>query len=76
MMCCAGWSTFARAGAAHDERLLDAIDLLKSKQMAGGEWPLENKYHGQVYFQMEKVGAASRWNTLRAVRVLNWWEKK
>jgi hypothetical protein len=32
-------------------------------------------YRGKTYFDMERVGAPSRWNTLRALRVLAWWER-
>jgi hypothetical protein len=35
---------------------------------------LQNRYDGRTYFELERVGAASRWNTLRALRVLKWWE--
>ena len=31
-------------------------------------------YRGKTYFDMERVGAPSRWNTLRALRVLQWWD--
>jgi len=37
-------------------------------------WPLQNRYRGKTYFELERLGAPSRWNTLRALRVLKWWE--
>ncbi|MCK4663900.1 MAG: hypothetical protein KAT68_13620 [Bacteroidales bacterium] len=58
-----------------DKRFNDAINVLKSKQTKDGFWKLQNKHHGKVFFDMEKPGESSRWNTLRAIRILNWWEK-
>lgn len=69
-----GLSYFARIGAPRDERLRDAIDLLKHKRRTDGLWPVQHKYSGRVFFQMEKIGGPSRWNTLRALRVLRWWD--
>ena len=60
--------------APRDDRLQDAIDLLQSRRRVDGSWPLQQKYAGKVFFDMEKVGGPSRWNTLRALRVLRWWE--
>jgi hypothetical protein len=65
---------FQAVKAPRDERLADAIDILRSKQGEDGCWPLENSYRGKTYFELERLGAASRWNTLRALRVLKWWE--
>ena len=44
------------------------------KQGQDGRWKLENHHRGQEYFKLEKQGQSSRWNTLRALRVLKWWE--
>src|SRR5262249_4291368 len=60
--------------APRDERLSDAIDIVRSARLDDGTWPLQNSYKGKTYFQMEQLGAPSRWNTLRALRVLKWWE--
>jgi len=57
-----------------DERLQDAIDMLQSKRRADGTWPVQHKHSGMVFFDMEKTGGPSRWNTLRALQVLRWWE--
>jgi hypothetical protein len=64
---------FRATGDAPDPRLAKAIDLLGSKQQPGGTWPLENTHPGAVHFTMENDGQPSRWNTLRALRVLNWY---
>jgi hypothetical protein len=59
-----------------DPRLHEAIDLLRSKQQSDGTWLLENTHPGKIYFSLEEGdGKPSRWNTLRAKRVLNWWDE-
>jgi hypothetical protein len=66
---------FQAVDAARDPRLQDAIDLLLASRRADGRWPLQHRYRGKTYFELERLGAPSRWNTLRALRVLAWWEK-
>jgi len=65
---------FQECNAIQDERLTDAIDVLKKKRKKDGRWILQNRHPGRTYFEMEQVGKSSRWNTLRALRVLKWWE--
>jgi len=61
------------AGAVPDERVEEAIDLVESKRDADGCWPLENPHPGRLHFEMDDgEGTPSRWNTLRAMRVLRW----
>ncbi|MBE2240778.1 MAG: hypothetical protein IAE81_23525 [Caldilineaceae bacterium] len=69
-----GLSYFARAGAPRDARLQDAVALLKSRRRPDQTWPVQQRYAGKEFFVMEKTGGPSRWNTLRALRVLRWWE--
>ena len=57
-----------------DERMTDAVELLLEKQTTDGVWKLEHKYPNKVFFDMEKVGKPSRWNTLRALRIIKWLE--
>jgi hypothetical protein len=58
-----------------DARVAEAIDLVESKRDADGRWPLENLHEGELDFEMgEGEGKPSRWNTLRAMRVLRWYE--
>ena len=64
---------FSEARAPLDERLSDAIDLLVKKRRLDGRWELEHRYRARDWFQLERIGAPSRWNTLRALRVLGWW---
>lgn len=53
-----------------DKRLREAYALLNSHRLSDGRWPLQNRHPGKVFFNMESVGQPSRWNTLRALRVL------
>jgi hypothetical protein len=64
---------FSEARAPLDERLSDTIDLLAEKRRLDGRWELEHRYRARDWFQLERIGAPSRWNTLRALRVLEWW---
>ena len=66
---------FQTVGAPRDPRLADAIEIVKGTQLEDGRWSLQNSYRGKTYFELERVGAPSRWNTLRALRVLKWWGK-
>lgn len=52
----------------------DAMELLRKKQTPDGFWKLEKKYPAKIFFEMEKVGKENRWNTLRALRILKWWD--
>ncbi|OGN89403.1 MAG: hypothetical protein A2Y88_04195 [Chloroflexi bacterium RBG_13_48_10] len=57
-----------------DEQVIEAVDLVAKKQHQNGRWPLQNPHLDQVNFAMEGPAAtASRWNTLRALRVLDWY---
>jgi len=69
-----GLEYFARAGAPRDVRLQDAMTWLYERRRSDGLWSLEHKYAAKVFFDMERVGKPSRWVTLRALRVLKWWE--
>lgn len=60
--------------APRDERFTDAIEIVKKKRKKDGLWKLHSPHSGRVFFEMEKAGQPSRWNTLRALRVLKWWE--
>ena len=70
-----GLEHFRRADV-RDPRLGEAVELVRSKRRADGTWPLENTHPGAVHFRMEDGdGRPSRWNTLRASRVLGWWDR-
>ena len=67
---------FRSAGDTPDARMDEAIALLRSKQQTDGTWLLENTHPGKVHFALEDGdGRPSRWNTLRALRVLRWYEQ-
>ena len=66
---------FRVAGGDRDPRLAEAIELVRSKRQADGRWLLENTHRGAVHFSLEGAdGEPSRWNTLRALRVLAWYD--
>jgi hypothetical protein len=47
---------------------------VRSKRQPDGRWLLDRIHPGHVHFDLEGVGAPSRWNTLCALRVLEWWD--
>jgi hypothetical protein len=64
------------AGVAPDERVAEAIELVASKRDDDGRWPLETRYPGVMPVETDEgEGRPSRWNTLRALRVLRWYER-
>ena len=72
----AGLDYLRRAGVVPDERLAEAIDLVASKRDGDGRWPLETRYPGRMPVETDEgEGRPSRWNTLRALRVLRWHEQ-
>ena len=67
---------FRAAGDRPDHRIDEAIALVRSKRQPDGNWLLENTHPGRVHFAMEDGdNRPSRWNTLRALRVLDWYEE-
>jgi hypothetical protein len=68
-----GLEHFVAAGAPADERLSDAIDEIHRTKRKDGTWPTFARYPGRAWFRMEERGP-SRWSTLRALRVLSWWD--
>lgn len=70
-----GLEYFREAGDRPDARLAEAIELVRAKRQPDGRWLLENTHRGRVLFSMEEGdGRPSRWNTLRAMRVLRWYD--
>ena len=66
---------FRRSGAEPDPRMAEAVEVVRSKQQPDGRWLLGRVHPGEVHFHLEGgVGAPSRWNTLRALRVLRWYD--
>lgn len=69
------------ASVEPDERVAEAVELVATTRQQGGRWPLRYPHPDPprwwsypVNFEMEGgEGKASRWNTLRALRVLDWY---
>lgn len=69
-----GLDYLRKAGVKPDGRMAEAIDLVHGKRADDGSWSLERPIPGDVHFDMEgEAGTPSRWNTLRALRVLDWY---
>jgi GNAT superfamily N-acetyltransferase len=66
---------FQAVNAPCDPRLAEGIGIVQSSRGKDGRWSLQHSYKGKTYFELERHGAPSRWNTLRALRVLNWWDR-
>lgn len=67
-----GLEHFRAAGADRDGRLEEAVEEVRRSRRADGRWPMYRPYPGRYWFALEARGA-SRWSTLRAMRVLTWW---
>lgn len=62
------------AGVTPEERMTEAIELVASKRNSDGQWLLETQYPGVMPIDIDEGGGQpSRWNTLRALRVLDWY---
>jgi hypothetical protein len=69
-----GLEYLRRAGVAPDERVAEAIDLVASKRDGEGRWLLETRYPGVMPVELDEgEGQPSRWITLHALRVLDWY---
>jgi hypothetical protein len=61
------------AGAPPDDRTAEAVELVQKTRRSDGRWPLQNPHADQIDFGLaERADEPSRWNTLRALRVLDW----
>ena len=61
------------AGVEPDDRVEEAVEVVRRNRLPDGRWPLQNVHAGEAHFQLEGgEGTPSRWNTLRALRVLEW----
>jgi len=68
-----GLEHFAAVGAPRDDRLADAVDVLRHARRKDGRWPTYAPHPGRQWLELEPPGP-SRWNTCRVLRVLQWWE--
>lgn len=70
-----GLDYLRNAGIKSDRRVREAIEVVIQRQHQNGRWPLNLLHRERIPLQMETaVGSASRWNTLRALRVLRWYD--
>jgi hypothetical protein len=67
-----GLEHFSQGSAQRDERLHDAVEVIRRARRKDGRWSTYSPYPGRQWFQLEPPGP-SRWNTCRALRVLQWW---
>jgi hypothetical protein len=65
-----GLDYLRHTSAIDDARLNDPIQLLFERRKPNGRWPLQKRIPGTLLVEMEKPGTESRWNTLRALRIL------
>ncbi|MGH3646543.1 MAG: hypothetical protein ACRDTM_05140 [Micromonosporaceae bacterium] len=61
--------------APPDPAAAEAVELVRERRGSDGRWRLQNRWHGKTWFELEPPRQPSRWNTLRALRVLRWWER-
>ena len=68
---------FRRIDEAPDQRIDDAVQLVRDKQGDHGTWLLENTHPGATQFEFEDGdGQPSRWNTPRPLRILDWYQQR
>ena len=71
-----GLDYLRNAGIRPDSRIADAIEIVMERRHQNGRWPLNLLHPEFIPLQMEtEVGRGSRWNTLRALRVLRWYSQ-
>jgi hypothetical protein len=72
-----GLEYLRRAGVVPDERVAEAIEFVESKRDSDGRWRLETRHPGEMPVEVDEgEGQPSRWNTLRALRVLEWYSAR
>ena len=72
-----GLDYFRHSGAVPEPRMAESIGVVQSKRQPDGRWLLDRIHPGRVHFELEgATEAPSRWNTLRALRVLDWWDRR
>jgi hypothetical protein len=72
-----GLEYLRNAGHKPDSRVREAIEVVMARRHQNGRWPMNLLHPEYIPLKMEtEVGRASRWNTLRALRVLRWYTEK
>ncbi len=69
-----GLDYLREAGVEPERRVREAVEVVMARRHQNGRWPLNRLHPERIPLEMEtEVGRASRWNTLRALRVLRWY---
>ena len=69
-----GLDYLRNAGVQRDRRIEEAIGIVQARRHQNGRWPMNHLHPDRLGFPLEtETGRASRWNTLRAMRVLRWY---
>lgn len=64
-------------GTAPDERMADAIAMIRDARQPNGTWLQGRRHPGRVWFELDvPAGEPSKWLTLDALRVLDWWDNR
>ena len=61
---------FQKSNLEYDDRMYDAINIIINSKNKNGQWKAYSQ-PGKVFILIDKNGSPSKWNTLRALRVLN-----
>jgi hypothetical protein len=69
-----GLGHFASADAPRDDRLADAVAVLRGRRQPDGRWKANARASGQVHFELEPAGRPSRWVTMCCLEILRWWD--
>jgi hypothetical protein len=71
-----GLDYFRSVGATPDDRMAEAIQIVETRRHQNGRWPMNCLHADRLGFTLEpEVARASRWNTMRAMRVLTWYHQ-
>lgn len=63
-------------GGRPDPRMAEAIEMIRAARQPDGTWIQERRHPGRVWFEVDvAVGEPSKWLTLYATRVLDWWDR-
>jgi hypothetical protein len=69
-----GLDYLRNAGIKPDRRVKEAIEIVIQRRHQNGRWPLNLRHREHIPLEMEtRIGSASHWNSLRALRVLRWY---
>ncbi|MFY9632440.1 MAG: hypothetical protein WAJ94_12620 [Candidatus Cybelea sp.] len=61
------------AAVKPDERVAEAVGIVEGRRREDGRWLMDHLHADRLGFLLEETGKESRWNTLRALRVLRWY---